>query len=409
MIKLINTFSRYIVALVFIFSGFVKLVDPYGTAYKISDYLETVHLTIPFGLALFASMLLSIAEFTLGMNALFKTCYRGTTKFLLSFVSVFTLITLYIAIADPVQDCGCFGDALLISNWQTFAKNIVLLIMTIEMVRNRNYLRNRVCEGNQHLLTTSFIIFALVLSLNAVRHLPFMDFRPYAVGTYIPEQMKVAEGMPQDVYETIFIYEKDGVKEEFTEDNYPWEDTTWTYVDSKSTLISKGAEAAIHDFVIQHPEWGDITEEVLQDENYTFLLVAPQLEKSSLKHKDEIENLMQYCDDKGLQFLVLTASIDESVSEFASHFQSPITVCSMDEITLKTMVRSHPGLMIIKSGTILAKYHHNDLPGFSESEDVLASILSEKERRKNQIIVLLLALLMGGVAYKLSNNKDYTK
>lgn len=409
MIKLINTLFRYLVALVFVFSGFVKLVDPYGTAYKIADYLETVHINLPFGLALIISMILSISEFTLGLNALFKSCYRVTSILLLAFVSLFTLLTLYIAIADPVQDCGCFGDALVISNWQTFGKNIIILILSIVIVRNRNYMRNRVEMIYQKLLTFSFILIAFIIALSAVRHLPFMDFRPYAVGAYIPEQMKVPEGMPQDVYETIFIYEKGGEQEEFTEDNYPWQDTTWSYVDSKTTLISEGAEAPIHDFVIEHPEMGDITLDVLEDDNYSFLLVAPHLDKSSLKHLEEIENIKEYCDIKGYRFLVLTSSIDAVVSNYKSHFKTSLEVCNMDEITLKTIVRSHPGLVILKGGTVLEKYHHNDLPNFIENEDVLASVLRQKERQKNQIIVLLLGLLIGGLVYLLFHNRNSIK
>ena len=409
MLKLINTISRLVVGLVFIFSGFVKLVDPYGFAYKITDYLEAAHINFPLGLALSIAMLLSVAEFTLGFNALFKSCYRATSKFLLLFVSVFTVLTLYIAIANPVQDCGCFGDALAISNWQTFGKNIVLLLMSLELFRNRNYMRSRLCDLNQNMMTLSFVTIGFLIAIMAVRHLPFLDFRPYNVGTSILEQMKVPEGLPQDVYETTFVYAKDGVEKSFTEDNYPWQDTTWTYVDSKSQLVSEGAEAPIHDFVIEHPEWGDITAEVLEDDNYSFLLVAPYLEKSALKHQEEMASLMDLCAVKGYRFLVLTSSVGEAVNDFKANFETPLAVCNMDEITLKTMVRSHPGLVIIKSGTVLAKYHHNDLPHFSTDEDVIGSILSQKERRKNQIIVLLLALLIGGVAYKLSLNKDYTK
>jgi len=408
MIKLVNKLSRAIVALVFIFSGFVKLVDPYGTAYKITDYLESVHIILPFALALIASMLLSIAEFTLGLNALFKSCYRGTSKLLLIFVTVFTVLTLYVAIANPVQDCGCFGDALVITNWQTFGKNIVLLLLSLWLMRNRSYVRSMMSVKNQKILTLGFVIIAFTVALVSVRHLPFLDFRPYAVGNHIPELMKVPEGMPQDVYETIFIYEKDGVQEEFTEDNYPWQDTTWSFVDSKTTLLSAGAEAPIHDFVIEHPEMGDITEEVLQDENYSFLIIAPNLEKSSLKHLDDIKQLKAYSDTNMYRFLVLTSSVDAAVSEYKSHFQTPLEVCTMDEITLKTIVRSHPGLVILKGGTVIAKYHHNDLPHFANEEDVLASILTQKERRKNQIIILLLTLLIGGLVYKLSDNKNYT-
>ncbi len=409
MIKLINTTSRFIVALVFIYSGFVKLVDPYGTAYKISDYLEVVHLVLPLWVVLAISIFLSVFEFTLGMNALSKSCYSNTTKLLLVVVSVFTLLTLYIAIANPVQDCGCFGDALVITNWHTFFKNIVLLILILVMFRNRNYMRSRVEEVRQKIMTFCFVLFAVFFALHEVRHLPILDFRPYSVGTYIPEKMKVSEGMPQDVYETHFVYSKNGEEKAFTEENYPWQDTTWHYVSSESILVSKGAQAPIHDFVIEDSELGDITEDVLSDDNYTFLLVAPYLEKSSYKHKNDIESLMQYCSEKGYRFMVLTSSIGDAVNEFKSQYEVPFELCNMDEITLKTIVRAHPGLVIIKSGTILAKYHHNDFPVFSETDDILGKILSIQKRQKNRIIVLLLALLMGGVVYKMSQNRDYTK
>lgn len=409
MIKIINTCCRYLVALVFLFSGFVKLVDPYGTAYKISDYLEVLHIMLPFGLYLTASTLLSVVEFTLGINLLFKAHYQSTLKLLLGLVGVFTLLTLYIAIVNPVQDCGCFGDALVISNWQTFIKNLVLLVFALEMWRNRNYLRTRVVEQSQIIMLVVAIIFSLSLALSSIRHLPFIDFRPYQVGSSIIEGMQVPPGEPQDVYETTYYYENDGNTETFTEDNYPWQDTTWHYVDSESVLVKEGAEPAIHDFVLNHTEFGDITDDVLNDPNYSFFLVAPHLDQISLKHLDEIRHIAAFCHANACRFLVLTASIGAETEEFRAYFDAPIELCNVDEIQLKTMVRSKPGLMLIKEGVILEKYHHNDLPHFDEGQNPLSLVLSHKEKRESRIIVLFLALLLGVLYYKLLQKKDYSK
>lgn len=409
MTPLFNRIVRYIVAVLFIFSGFVKLVDPYGTAYKIGDYLETVNLILPLWLTLAMSLLQSVGEFVLGANALFKVCYRGTTKWLLGIMVFFTGVTLYIAIADPVQDCGCFGDALVISNWATFFKNVVLLALTVSLFRSRDFLRSRIVELNQRVMTVFFVVFALFVAITSIRHLPFLDFRPYAVGTYIPEAMVVPEGMPTDEYATTFVYEKDGVQQEFTQDNYPWKDTTWTYVDSETTLIKKGYQPPIHDFAFVNDERGDFTDQVLSNHNYTFLLVTPEVEKASTAHQADIEDLVHYCEANDYDFMLLTASVGDALAEYLASFSVDLPVVNMDDITLKTMVRAYPGLVIIKDGIVLEKYSHHDFPQFSESESPLSAILTKNQKRKNQIIVLLLALVLAGAGIKLSMNKDYTK
>lgn len=409
MLNILYTIIRFIVAAVFIFSGFVKLVDPSGTAYKIQDYLETIHLGLPLWLAMLGSVTLGTTELVLGLNAAFKVCYERTTRLLLFVVMFFTGLTLYVAIADPVQDCGCFGDALVISNWATFFKNVVLLVFSIVMFRSRYYLRSRIMQDSQNLMTACFIVLALVVSVNAIRHLPFIDFRPYAVGVDLVEQMKVPEGMPQDVYQTTFVYEQDGVEQEFTEDDYPWQDSTWTYVSSENVLVSKGAEPAIHDFAIANDAMGDITQDVLMDDRYTFLLVAPYLDKASYKHNDEIEDLMAYCDEQNFPFLVLTSTTGEAVAQYKEQFSFDFEVYAMDEITLKTMIRSNPGLVIIKDGVVLAKYHHNDLPVFDGQTKPVSLILRQAEKRNNHLKVLLLVLVLAGIAFKLSKRKDFNK
>lgn len=409
MLNILYTIIRFIVAAVFIFSGFVKLVDPSGTAYKIQDYLETLHMGLPLWLAMLGSVALGTTELVLGLNAAFKVCYERTTRWLLFVIMFFSGLTLYVAIADPVQDCGCFGDALVISNWATFFKNVVLLVFSIVMFRSRYYLRSRIVQDAQNLMTVCFVVLALVVSVNAIRHLPSIDFRPYAVGVDLVEQMKVPEGMPQDVYQTTFVYEQDGVEQEFTEDNYPWQDSTWTYVSSENVLVSKGAEPAIHDFAIANEAMGDITQDVLMDDRYTFLLVAPYLNKASSKHNDEIEDLMAYCGEQNFPFLVLTSTTGEAVAQYKEQFSFDFEVYAMDEITLKTMIRSNPGLVIIKDGVVLAKYHHNDLPVFDGQTKPVSLILRQADKRNNHLKVLLLVLVLAGIAFKLSKRKDFNK
>ncbi len=405
MLRLFSTISRSIVAIVFIFSGFVKLIDPYGTAYKIMDYIDVAGVALPFGAALSFSVFQSVVEFVLGMNALFKVSYSKTVKWLFAAMLFFTGLTLYIAIANPVKDCGCFGDAWLISNWQTFGKNVVLLLLVVEMLRNRYYGRTALSKGKQKMLLLGFAGFAVLFALFAIRHLPFWDFRPYAVGTHIPEQMKVSDDLPKDVYETTFIYEKDGVHEEFDEGNYPWQDSSWTHVDTRNVLISKGAEAPIHDFELMHIERGDITEEVLSNEWYTFCLIAPKLEKTSLTHKEEIEETMRYCREMGFDFFVLTSSVGEQVQTFAAQFSSPPEFCNVDETTLKTIIRAQPGLLVLRAGTILGKFHHRDIPKWGESPDPLTIILMQKEAQRRWTFVLLLVLVWGVVFWAVSRRK----
>ena len=405
MLNILNTISRYIVAIVFILSGFVKLIDPFGTAYKISDYVETVNIILPLWLAITASIILSLTEFTLGLNLLFKANYKATTKIILAVVAFFFVLTLVIAITNPVQDCGCFGDALVISNWATFFKNVALLFFSCILVRYYDKYKYKFKSSNRNNITLIFIVFGLFLSIYSIRHLPLIDFRPYKVGTHIPEKMKVPEGMPHDEYETTFVYEKDGVHQQFTEENYPWQDTTWRYVSSENVLVKEGYKPPIYDFAIEHPEWGDITEDILQSDNFTFMLVLPSAKEASLKHADKIEIIASLAQNKGYNFMLLTASIGSEIDEFLQHFTVPMQVYNMDEITLKTMVRAYPGLIILKDGVVLEKYNHCDIPQWDEDANIQAEILSNQERQKTRIIILLLSLILGLIAYLFTKSK----
>jgi len=354
---------RLILAGAFIFSGFVKVVDPRGTQYKFEDYFEAfgVSAWIPEALPLLLAVLLAMTEFCLGIYLFFGIRRRFTSWLLLAFMSVFTPLTLYLALADPVSDCGCFGDAWLLSNWQTFGKNLVLLLAAVAVVRYRLLMTRFISERNQWMISMYSIFFAGVLAGYCLYHLPVLDFRPYRIGADLRQAMEVPDGSEAPVFETTFLMEKDGVRKEFSLEDYP--DSTWTFIDSKTVQLKTGTETAIRDFsLLLLPEHEDITEAVLADKGYTFLLVAPYLETADDSRIDRINELYDYCTERQYPFYCLTASGDEAIDRWRDLTGAEYPFCQADEITLKTVVRSSPGLLLLKDGVVVNKWGGSDLP-----------------------------------------------
>lgn len=227
--KIIVEISRIILGLTFMFSGFVKAVDPWGTAYKVEDYFLAFNLSSFSFLSFPISAVLCIMEFMLGAFMLFGLYRVWTSRLLLGVMCFMTPLTLYLAIANPVSDCGCFGDFLIISNWQTFYKNIILILCSIITVIYSERIRNAF-TGKTYWIAFLFIIFfSIGFVFRNYIYEPILDFRPYHIGANIKEEMKVKEGKGR-IEESILVYSKDGVEQEFTEDNYPWEDSTWVFV-----------------------------------------------------------------------------------------------------------------------------------------------------------------------------------
>jgi hypothetical protein len=281
----------------------------------------------------------------------------------------FTFLTLWIAIYDPVSDCGCFGDALVISNWETFYKNIVLIILTWIVFFYRNNMPRILPGILSGIAGAAFIALYIAISVYSYNHLPILDFRPYKVGVNISEAMSIPEGAPQPQYENIFYYKnkKTGNTERFTEENYPWEDTlNYEFDNLESVLVDKGYEPLIHDFTIETPEGEDIIDFFIYDENYVFLLIAYDLKKTNTKSQEKINELAKWAIDRDLSFICLTYSLPDESDKFAQDHQVSYEFFNCDEITLKTIIRSNPGLMILKNGTIVAKYHYNDIPSPEE-------------------------------------------
>ncbi|WP_281514603.1 BT_3928 family protein [Phocaeicola sartorii] len=385
---------RFLLALVFIFSGFVKAVDPLGTQYKIQDYLEAFGWValVPAFLPFLASVLQAMVEFCLGIYLLFGIRRRMTTLFVVVIMGVMTPLTLWLAFSNPISDCGCFGDAVTLTNWETFGKNVLLLIVAVSVFKWGNRITPLVTKRFDWLVAMYAFLYILGMTLYCYRELPVFDFRPYRIGTDIRKGMEIPEGAKPTVYDTRFILQKNGVEKEFTLDDYP--DSTWTFVDSRTVVKEQGYEPPVRDFSIIRQEDGeDVTDEILTDDKYTFLLVAHQLSQADDSSIDLINELYDYSVEHGYQFYCLTSSPDSDIEDWQERTGAEYPFCLMDDITLKTMIRSNPGLMLLKNGVVINKWSVNNLPDEYVLTDRLENLplAQVNEKTFSHKVVLVLA------------------
>ena len=363
---------RFILAVTFIFSGYVKAIDPLGTLYKLKDYAASMALNdiLPDWALVIVAIALGALEFSLGVFMLFAVRRHMVSKLTLALMSVMTALTVWIYIADPVKDCGCFGDALKLTNGETLLKNIVLIACATLVAWRPVDMARFISRTNQWIVRYYTITYIVVTSVYCLYTLPIFDFRPYRVGTNIKQGMEIPEGAEQPEFESTFILRKNGVTREFTLDNYP--DSTWEYVDTKTVQTKKGYEPPIHDFAITTNDTGeDITEQVLTKKGYTFLLVSPRLAVADDSNFGDIDQIYEYAEENGVDFFCLTASTNEDIERWRELTGAEYTFCNADETTLKTMIRSNPGLILLKDGTIIGKWSHNALP---QTDDLTAPL-----------------------------------
>jgi triosephosphate isomerase len=325
---------RIVLALTFIFSGFVKAVDPLGTQYKIQDYLTAIGIgrMVPDFTTLASSVLLAATEFFLGICLLFAIRRRMVSKLVLGIMAVMTPLTLWLAISNPISDCGCFGDALVLTNWQTLWKNVILLGAAIVVWKWPLEQARLISQSNQWIVMNYSLVFILLfISVKSLYTLPQFDFRPYHIGADIREGWtKMMEG----------------------------EDTPYTDL-----------------FIEQVSDGEDLTEQILNDKGYTFLLVAPHLEQADDSRLDEINQMYEYSLDNDYPFYCLTASGEKAIESWRDQTGAEYAFCQTDDIILKTMIRSNPGLLLLKDGKVIRKWSHNDLP----TEEELTTRLEDCE------------------------------
>lgn len=319
--KVVINICRLLLAVVFILSGFVKAVDPMGTQYKIEDYLVAWHLhgLLPGFATLAASCVLAATEFCIGIFLLFAIRRRLVSRLALAVMIFMTPLTLWLALSDPVHDCGCFGDALVLSNWQTFWKNVVLLVAAVVVARWPLEMFRFVSKSNQWIVVNYTILFILAIEGWSLYDRPQFDFRPYHVGTDLRQG---------------------------------WQRTM------------EGEDLPYADFFLSRVDNGeDITEQVLDDEGYTFLLVSPHLELADDSQLDLINQMYEYAQENGYAFYGLTASGRQAIEHWQDRTGAEYPFCQTDAITLKTVIRSNPGMLLLKDGVVIRKWSHNLLPG----------------------------------------------
>ena len=358
---IIGSTAREILALTFLFSGFVKAVDPLGTVYKIEDYLKAFggFMTDLMPLAGIAAVSLILVEWLLGWAMLCNIRTRWTSWIALVFYLVMTPMTLWIALTNPVSDCGCFGDALVLTNWQTFWKNIVLLGLVIVLLVCRKAIPQLFAWWMELVIAVLALISGGCIMLYSYTHLPPLDFRPYKIGNNIPELMEIPEDAEPDQYQVTLIYAKeDGIEQEFTLENYPKGDPEWIFVDQKSVLVKKGYEAPIHDFEILTMDFEDITYDILESEEPVTLVAMYDLKKTDLTQMDKVLDLYNACWENGTLCYFLTGSGEDEIEAFCEEHSLPEDAfCTIDPVTLKTIVRANPGVFVVQNGTIIDKYN----------------------------------------------------
>ena len=318
--KVLVNICRFVLALTFILSGFVKAVDPMGTQYKLNDYLRAMHLggLVPDFATIAGAVLLAALEFCLGVFLLFAIHRRLVSRLTLAMMVVMTGLTVWIYWADPVTDCGCFGDALVLTNGQTLLKNLILLACAAVVTWQPLDMVRFISRTNQWIVMNYTGLFILVIAGYALYDLPQFDFRPYHIGTDLREG---------------------------------WQE------------MMEGKESPYAEFFIERVEDGeDLTEDILDDDGYTFLLVAPHLEKADDAQLDLINQIYEYAEDNGYAFYCLTASGDKGISRWRDITGAEYPFAQTDDITLKTIIRSNPGLVLLKDGKIIRKWSHNKLP-----------------------------------------------
>lgn len=389
---------RFVLATTFIFSGYVKAIDPLGTLYKLKDYAAAMSLNglLPDWVLVGVAIALGALEFALGVFMLFAVRRHVVSRITLAFMAAMTVLTLWIFVADPVKDCGCFGDALKLTNGETLLKNIVLSACAALVAWRPVDMARFISRSNQWIVRYYTVAYIVITSVYCLYTLPIFDFRPYHVGMNIKQGMEIPEGAEQPEFESTFLLKKNGETREFTLDNYP--DSTWEYVDTRTVQTKKGYEPPIHDFALTSCDTGeDITEQVLTKKGYTFLLVSPRLAVADDSNFGDIDQIYEYAEENGADFYCVTASANDEIERWRDLTGAEYQFCNADETTLKTMIRSNPGLMLLKDGTIIGKWSHNALP---QTDDLTAPLQqltigkAQNDSATERLLIVLLTFFM---------------
>lgn len=359
--NILTQFSRIFVGILFIVSGLIKLNDPVGFSYKLAEYFGETVLNMPFFIpyALAIAVFIVIFETVLGFMLLVGYKPKFTVWSLLLMIVFFTFLTFYSAYFNKVTDCGCFGDALKLTPWQSFTKDVVLLFFILILFINMKQIKPIAGKKVTNALVGASIIACCFMGYWVLNHLPLKDFRAYKVGTNIQKGMEIPEGAPKSVVEMIFIYKVNGVDKEFTDKQLGEIPSGATFVDRKDKVISEGYIPPIHDFTMEK-DGSDYKDELLQEPKL-MVFISYDLTHADADGMKQLEGLHAKAKAAGYKVIGMTASDEKEIAKNKKDFGLTFDFYFCDATTLKTIERANPSIVVLEKGTIKQKVHYNDI------------------------------------------------
>ncbi len=361
-LRILIIISRLFVALLFIFSGWIKANDTIGFAYKLDEYFEVFGMEWIKPLSLFISIFMCSLEMLLGFMLLIGARIKPTLWLLLLMILFFAFLNFYSGYYDKVKECGCFGDAIKMTPWQEFRNNMIMLVMTIFMLIKNAEIPPLFGEKIENGFVITAMVACLGFPLYTYNYLPIIDFRPYAIGKNIPEQTK---GLPDEVKFFYLLKNKNSGDTKEVEKWPPDWDKEYDFVSSRQEVTKKGIDPKIKDFSISNLEGSDYTQDIIENPDYNFLLICYDLDKADKGVFAKVNDFAALCKQDNVTFAALTSSTKGTIQKFKEEAKTSIDFYNSDGTVLKTMIRSNPGLMLLKGGTVVDMWHYHSFPSFS--------------------------------------------
>ncbi len=400
--KILRAFARLIVGVTFIFSGFSKIIDPVGAGLIVGEYFKIVGIESFTHLFQLFGVLLSGVELLLGISLLLGLRMKISSRAAMYFICFFTCITFILAIFNPIKECGCFGEVLKLTNWQTFYKNLLLLLLVLVLFFQRDKFIPIAPEKWENIFVGLFVLLIAILPVYSYRHLPLMDFMDYKVGTDISEKLNVSQNSGGSNYETALFYKKNGKVVEFTIDNLP--DSTWTFVDSKTKQKSSSNLPTLINFAVSDRDGTYLTDSLLSIKGKLFITSIPYLEKLKPSAFYKIKQMNMMLKEKGIPHIILTGSSPGGIDSVNGKL-SDVNIYYTDYKTLLTMNRSNGGLIYLNDAIVTAKWSIADMPLKSldkvlgEDPELLAAKASISEQLAAEVTAVIILLLIAVMRY----------
>ncbi len=378
--NLIICFIQNFIGVFFIFSGFVKAVDPLGFSYKLDEYFEVFaddtkqvawlsSLMLWFkNISLFLATFMTVLEMLLGWLLIFGIWMNLTMWLMLLLILFFTFLTGYSWYTGKITDCGCFGDAVHFTNAETFWKDVALTLLILILFFWRKRIKPMFPGTASNIIMVIGLAATIYLPVYCLRHLPIIDFRPYKIGNNIREEMSLPPGAKPTIYKTMLTYKNKstGEMKDYPSDNFPWNDSIWVanweFVATKNQLVQEGPKPKITDFHVWDDNNNDMTAAVLDDPNYHFWVIAYDMTNTNEKSFVNLDELAKEADKNSIQFVGLTATAYEQLDPIRHELNAAFPFYYSDATVLKTIIRANPGLVLLKGPVPVAMWHYNDIP-----------------------------------------------